>query len=61
MRASLILCQCLCLCDVATAQTIESSWENLRQLTPGTKIRVVDMKLKSQKESSAHFRTRRFL
>jgi hypothetical protein len=47
MRASLILCLGLCLCDVATAQTVESSWENLRQLTPGTKIQVVDMKLRS--------------
>src|SRR5262245_21561410 len=47
MRAPLILCLGLCLCDIATAQTVESSWENLRKLTPGTKIQVVDMKLRS--------------
>src|SRR5262245_11514979 len=49
MRAALVLCLALCVSDVAVGQTPESSWENLRQLTAGQNIQVVDIKLKSTK------------
>jgi hypothetical protein len=49
VRAGFVLCLILCVSRFAVGQTPESSWDTLRQLTPGQKIQVVDMKLKSTK------------